>query len=323
MIINCNPEFGVELTLAIPYAYWLHKRGELEKVITSKGMKHFYFFCDNVEEKYNFRTIDNHAAGVEVLPNPWIFGFKNNAKLYKNEWKHWKSFSMVERGCGILDYSKWEVPDYKKQFSNDNFNNLKPFVVICNRYNWEHGTHPVGYFNIRCLYEIFNYLTESGYSVVYKRPLNTEFPPDQNEINTIQNQEKLVADVEGVGLISDYDLTKYYDDVYLFDDIKDEYSNLTYNEVQLNLFANAEGFISMSGGSTLLVNLFKLPTITYCYNSSDLRKCFWEDENKNKNIKNFYYMVNPNIVPFFDEECVDMKKDRHDKFLKVIMETFK
>ena len=45
MIIDTIPEFGLELTLVIPYAYWLHQKGELEKVITTKGMKPFYYFC--------------------------------------------------------------------------------------------------------------------------------------------------------------------------------------------------------------------------------------------------------------------------------------
>ena len=51
MIVDCNPEFGIELALALPYAYWLHEQGELEKVVTSHGMQPFYYFCDFVEEK--------------------------------------------------------------------------------------------------------------------------------------------------------------------------------------------------------------------------------------------------------------------------------
>ena len=65
-------------------------------------------------------------------------------------------------------------------------------------------------------------------------------------------------------------------------------SEYTYNEFQLNLFVNAEGFVGISGGSTLLLNLFQKPTITYLYNSSDLRPKFWENENGIKNIKNYY-----------------------------------
>ena len=36
MIIKNNAEFGVELALAVPYAYWLHKNNQLEYVVTSR-----------------------------------------------------------------------------------------------------------------------------------------------------------------------------------------------------------------------------------------------------------------------------------------------
>jgi glycosyltransferase involved in cell wall biosynthesis len=322
MIVDCNPEFGIELTLALPYAYWLHEQGKLEKVITSKGMKPFYYFCDNVEEKYDYRTIDNAAAGLNSLPNSWIYGNEKNAELYKNEWKHWESFRNVDRGCGILNYEKWKMPDYINQYKNDKFVFKKPFVVVANRYNWEHGQPPVGYFNIKCLYEMFNYLTEKGYIVIYKRPKNTEFPLDQNEMNTLQHQENITDSVEGIGEISDYDLTKYYDDVVLFDDVLSDTDDYTYNELQLNLFANSKGFIGISGGSTLLLNLFQLPTLTYLYNSSDLRDKFWENENGIKNIKNYYYMMNPNTIPFVDKNCRDMQNNNHKRFLDKIKENF-
>ena len=37
--VDVHPEFGIELALALPYAYWLHENDQLEKVIVSKGMK--------------------------------------------------------------------------------------------------------------------------------------------------------------------------------------------------------------------------------------------------------------------------------------------
>ena len=322
MIVDCNPEFGIELALALPYAYWLHEQGKLEKVITSKGMKPFYYFCDNVEEKYDFRTIDNEVAKLSSLPNGWIYGNKKNAELYKDEWEHWESFRDVKVGCGILDYTEWKMPNYKNHYKNDKFKFKKPFIVVANRYNWEHGGPPVGYFNIKCLYEIFNYLTESGYIVIYKRPKNTEFVIDQNELNTLQNQEELTAEVEGMGTMTDFDLVNQYDDVWLFDDVLREYPEHTYNELQLNLFANTEGFIGISGGSTLLLNLFQKPTITYLYNSSDLRPKFWENEDGVKNIKNYYYMMNPNTIPIMDGDCKKMKSNDNNEFLNKIKETF-
>jgi len=323
MIVNTNPEFGIELTLVVPYAYWLHKQGKLEKVITSKGMKPFYYFCDNVEEKYDYRTIDNAAAGMNSIPNNWIYGFKENAELYKDEWPEWEEFLDVDKGCGILKYDQWELPDYNTHFKNDTFKFNKPFIVISNRYNWEHGQPPVGYFSIECLYNIFNMLTKKGYIVIYKRPKNTEFPLDQNEANTIINKETLIADVDGIGLITDYELVKYYDDVYLLDDIVTKHSDLTYNEVQINLFTNAAGHISMGGGSTLLPCLFRKPTIAYYGGTLTeiSRKCFWEDSKGNKNIKNYNYMINPNLIPFIDKEDKDLKNN-HKEFLNTIKQTF-
>ena len=33
--VDVHPEFGIELALALPYAYWLHENNQLEKVIVS------------------------------------------------------------------------------------------------------------------------------------------------------------------------------------------------------------------------------------------------------------------------------------------------
>ena len=30
MVVDVRPEFGYDLVCAAPYAYWLHKQGELE-----------------------------------------------------------------------------------------------------------------------------------------------------------------------------------------------------------------------------------------------------------------------------------------------------
>ena len=111
-------------------------------------------------------------------------------------------------------------------------------------------------------------------------------------------------------------MTLWYDDVILFDDIVEKNIDLSYNEVQLQLLKRREKFRSPSGGSTLLLNLFQKPTITYLYNTSDLRENFWTSKNGNINIKN-YYMMNPNIIPFIDRECEDMRKGNYKRFFKL------
>lgn len=327
MIIDTNPEFGIELTLTLPYAYWLHTQGQLEKVITSKGMRPFYFFCNDVEEKYEFRTIDNEQAGMNKIPNSWIYGFKENASLYKDTWPDWHKFVDVERGCGILNYQQWSMPDFTTQFKGDSrFEFDRPFIVIANRYNFEHGHPPLGYFDIECLYSIFDYLTSKGYAVVYKRPDNHEgFPLDQNEITTVANNCVLQANVHDIGIIDDYKLTEYFEHVYLINDFKELFTSLTYNEIQLKLFANASGFITIAGGgSTLFPCMFQKPTITYFGRamSESTRDKFFYANDGSKNIKNYHFVLNSNLTVHVDANGDDMLNNKYEEFLTKVKKIF-
>jgi len=101
MVIDLHPEFGLELVLGIPYAYWLHERGELEGIRTVKGMKPFYYFCDNVEEVYDYRTIDNGAAGLNSLPNNWIH--HNAMNMFGKGWGELTE-AQQHQSNGTLDY---------------------------------------------------------------------------------------------------------------------------------------------------------------------------------------------------------------------------
>ena len=57
-------------------------------------------------------------------------------------------------------------------------------MVVNNIFNIEPGDggfRPYRFFDMKNLCQIFNYLVNNGYNVVYKRPDNTEFTLDQNE----------------------------------------------------------------------------------------------------------------------------------------------
>ena len=131
MTIKTNPEFGIELALTVPYAYWLHINRQLDNIITSKGMSPFYYFCNNVIEDFSERTIDNAAAGLNTLPNNWIHGIDSLNKP------------------AVLDYNQWLCPPYKEYYQNNEFIFNKPLVFITNKYNLEHGETPLGYFDIQ------------------------------------------------------------------------------------------------------------------------------------------------------------------------------
>jgi|19_taG_2_1085344.scaffolds.fasta_scaffold04757_4 hypothetical protein len=290
-----NPEFGIELVLAIPYAYWLHQNNQLEYVVTSRGMKPFYYFCDDVREEFSERTIDNAAAGLNELSNNWLH--HNSVKVFGIDYSDLNDEDK-RKANGVLDYSQWTPPPYKEYYKNDEIGFGKPIVFISNKYNLEFNQEPFGYFDIKCLYEMFSYLTENGYAVVYKRVTNEEedFTLDQNEVNSIRaGYHNILANVEGIGTISDRQLPEYFEDVYLFDDIVEKYSYYSYNEVQLKVMANSEGLISVCGGNSMLSAYFGNNVISYVHRGAELRPDYYGE--------NTYYsklLGTNNVIPIYD-----------------------
>ena len=309
MVIDIHPEFGYEIACAVPYAYWLHKNDQLEKIVTCKGMKPFYYFCDNVEERYDSRSIDNNTNGIQNFPNSWIH---HNAKAQFGTDYNSLSEEDKTKANGWLDYSKWECPPYKEKYNNE-LDLPKNFIVISNRYNLEHGDNPIGYFDFKCLYNMFQYLTQQGYSVIYKRPSNTEFACDMNE--------RIGMNITGDstdGIVSDYQLTKYFDNVYLFDDIIQSIGK-NYNENQLKLFSQASGFISMGGGSSILCSCFGVPVVIYVNTSGDIRPGYF-DENSY-----FRKLSGAEIYPIIDKKQDIIKRGHRDysELFKTIKRIYK
>ena len=296
MVIDVHPEFGYEIACSIPYAYYLNKINKLEKVITCKGMKPFYYFCDNVEEKYSHRSIDNLTNGVQNLPNGWIH--HNAVANFGRDYSELTDGEKVTAN-GWLDYSQWECPPFKEIYFDSILDLPKKYIIISNRYNLEHGVSPIGFFDISCLYEIFNYFTEKDYSVIYKRPKNTEFARDPNELLN----KDITADVDGHGHMTDYELVNHYDNVFLMDDLISKIGK-GYNESQLNIFARSSGFISMGGGSSILCSCFEKPVIIYVNTSGDIRPGYF-DENSY-----FRKLSNAPIYPIIDTND-DIKKRGH------------
>jgi len=160
--------------------------------------------------------------------------------------------------------------------NNEFFPSDKPMVFISNIWNFEHGRPPrFHFFDVECLYEMFDYLTEQGYAVVYKRPTNreTSFAIDQNERNAAQMNEHITAIANGK-VITDRQLPSMMDNVYLFDDLWQDANaavGLSYNEFQLKLLANCDRFISVCGGNAIFSCLFGGTTIVYCTQGRELR----------------------------------------------------
>ena len=324
--IKVNPEFGIELVLAVPYAYWLHKQGKLEKVITSKGMKPFYYFCKNVEERFSHRTIDNAVAGLNELPNNWIH--HNSEVVFGKDYSELSEEDKISAN-GVLDYSQWTPPPYREHYKNEEFKfDDRPLVFVSNKFNLEHGEAPYGYFDVECLYNIFSYLTDVGYSVIYKRATNKEkgLSIDQNEINSVNlGYNDILANVTGRGVISDRQLPQMMDNVYLFDDIKSKYS---YNEKQLKIMANCEGFISVCGGNSILSSYFGGSMISYVHKGTELRPGYFGENSYFRKLSNAKIIPTYDVIGKINKNTYDYEvnttgKQDYTKLIENIKENFK
>jgi len=316
MVIKNNAEFGVELALAVPYAFWLHEQGELETVITSKGMHPFYYFCDDVREEFNYRTIDNAAAGLDELPNNWIH---HNALGVFGKGYGDLTIEEQEQVNGVLDYSKWKCPPYKEKYNTIQFD--RPTVFVTNIYNHPNKQDKRHYhhFTIEALYEIFNSLSEKGYDIIYKRDRNQskEITFDQNEMQQVANHHDLSAHVEGYGIMTDTELVSHYDNVYLFEDMIKN-SDVGYNETQMRLLASCDKYISVCGGSAILSSLFGGTTIIYVTQGKELRPGYFKESGY------FHQLSKAEILPVFDPVDDIISRGQHDisKILSLIEERF-
>jgi hypothetical protein len=309
MIVKNNAEFGVELALAVPYAYWLHEQDLLETVITCKGMSPFYYFCKDVREEFTYRTIDNAAAGLNELPNNWIHGDT-------------KAGTVLTRP-GVLDYSRWKLPPYKEHYKNDVITFDRPAVFVTNIYNHPDPTDKRHYhhFPIKNLYDILDTLDRKGYVAIYKRDnnKNSSITYDQNEMNAIHmGGVDLGAIVDGHGWMSDYDLVRSMPNAILFEDIVSQFQYLTFNEVQLMTLANCDKYVSVCGGSAILSSCFGGTVVIYVTQGKELRPNYFSHDGY------FHQLSKAEIIPIIDPVDDIKQRGYHDldRLVHTIMEKF-
>jgi hypothetical protein len=138
-----------------------------------------------------------------------------------------------------LDKSQFLVPNYKEHFANDRFSILREYVIICNRYNTEWNTKPINYFDLATLKALFE-LLQDKYQVIY---INIEGRPELYDN----------APPESLG---DFDLLKQYPKVINIHDLHKANNDLSFNELQLMLFANCSKYITLNGGHAILAAYF-------------------------------------------------------------------
>lgn len=138
----------------------------------------------------------------------------------------------------FLYKSQFASPPFKEHYANDLYKFNKKTVVICNRINREWGKDPINYFNETTLDKLFS-LLEQKYQVIY--------------IN-IEGRTELY-DNESPISINDKEILKKHPQVIDIHALKEE-TDLSFNTLQLMIFANCEKYITMNGGHSILASYF-------------------------------------------------------------------
>ena len=319
--IDGNPEFGYELACTVPYAYYLHINNMLGEIRTVKDMKPFYYFANDVKEVYNCRSVDN-LVSLKDVPNNWLA--HNSMAVTGRDYSKLSKEEQLKVN-GVLDYREWVPPPFKEYYSKNNEIVLPgKTIMICNKYCMEHGAFPRGYFDSIALQEILEYLTNKNYTIIYKRPENTEFALDINEQMTTNGglMEKfgIKALDENNNEVSDKQICKMYKNVYLIEDLLKIYPHLSYNTLQLKLFCKVSGFIAQGGGSTIFPSFFNnVPIISYITTGCELRDNFFNENSFYKKLSGAeIYPIRYSEIEIEKHGCRD-----YTEMMVVMKEVFK
>lgn len=250
-------EFGQEISLVIPYLYWLHVNGTLQSTVSLQGMKYFYFFSSEHSEE---RTA---ARQCLTLPYPFPASSFHDRRVYalgklESQWlapplkNRWLADGMSAVLRLWFDYDLGRgLPQPK--INADEFD--IPIVLLHNKRCNEWGKGNVNHIPDSVIRDTVEALSER-YLVVYCRPTGLEdgYSVDQNCIDQHQS-DFVTAETAGAVLLQ------------TLMSILQHNVNLT----QLLLHSVASRFISVQGGNSVLASFFGGVNIIYAREGVELR----------------------------------------------------
>lgn len=168
----------------------------------------------------------DHQESFETRSNEGNYNFEMPRILYSQDY----------------NMSKWEPVPLKAQYQNDVYVYDKPILMIANRYNMEWDGPPISFFSIEMLDFIINKLKDD-YTIIYNRPKPQNITMDNSDIYDMNDYEWLAEKYPEVILMED-----------IFKENKAKASN--FNHLQLMVYANADRFLSIHGGTATLASYF-------------------------------------------------------------------
>jgi len=223
-------EFAFELLAVVPYAHWLHEQGRLEFTVSTRDTSALYYFSPRHLEHPTPRRyvpITEYPVGESGRLRYDVLGFPAS-----------------------LDTEEWSPPPYRAVFADDRFAWAKPLVVVVNKTSDEPYLSPAAGANsipVDALLELVGRLT-AEYTVVYNRPREADIVGDHDVV-----RER--GDIEAI--------EDAFPEVVTIQQLHAEHADLTFNELQLRLYAGCERFVSVLGGGSYLASYFGGVNIVY------------------------------------------------------------
>jgi len=167
-----------------------------------------------------------HHESFDTRTNEGNYNFETPRVLYSQDY----------------NMSKWAQVPLKEHYQNDIYKYDKPMLIIANRYNMEWDGPPISFFSIEMLEFIVSRL-KPFYTIIYNRPRPQNITTDNSDI---------------------YDMDEYHwleekhPEVILMEDLflENKANAVNFNHLQLMVYANAEKFISIHGGTATLASYF-------------------------------------------------------------------
>jgi len=223
-------EFAFELMAVIPYAYWLHSTGRLRITQSSADTRCLYYFSPKHQELSSQRSY----VPVTEYPNGATSHLRFDVHAFPQR----------------IDTTQWIPPPYKSIYRNETFRWPKELCVISNKFTPEPSTlfhRTVNFISVPDLLKLLQILTPR-YQVVYVRPRSSDIVNDHQSILEFGDLEAIQS---------------HFPDVLTIQQLHVDHRELSFNELQMRLFANCDRFVSVLGGSSYLASYFGGTNIVY------------------------------------------------------------
>lgn len=216
------------------------------KTVNSNCPEFGYELLSAVPYAYNLHLKGELKDTVSGFDTSCLYFFSPNhvetgcKRSWDNMRKLWnQNFPNIHIHRKDLDWDLFTPPPLKEFYKSSKIEFEKETVVIFNRYNYEWGRPPINYLDLPTLEKLFSML-EDKYQVVY--------------IN-IKGHKKYYDGVDPLEL-GDEEVLKKHPKVISINDLINKYPDLSYNEIQVRVFANCEKYISSNGGQLILSAYF-------------------------------------------------------------------